>query len=261
MSSSWTKETALAEIQMLADYTYELAKYYPFCAEHTRWVARTLAVLEEVFGGRSRYFLTMSSYNWLATGSFVLSWLQDINQQVQQRHQQGYLLQLESARGLRMAAIDHLQRKDLADVYDGTDTAPESNAIMKLINLAEHSLHKVLRAKPNHEGEVQDAFEGLLVGANVPYKRETERVEYSSKTYTPDFTVPRINLAIELKLCNRQGREKEIIAEMNDDILAYGTKFANLLFVVYDLGFVRDVDRFIRSFENNQNLVVRVVKH
>lgn len=132
---------------------------------------------------------------------------------------------------------------------------------MKLINLAEHSLRKIIRTKPECERELQDAFESLLIGADVPYKRETETVEYSSKTYTPDFTVPKINLAIELKLCGKQAREKEIIAEMNDDILAYGTKFGNLLFVVYDLGFVRDVDRFTGAFERNQNVVVLVVKH
>ena len=160
-----------------------------------------------------------------------------------------------------MAAADHLKRTDLERVYVGTDTPPESNAIMKVINLAEHRLRKVIRAKPGSERDVQDAFDTLLVGADIPFKRETEAIEYSSKTYRPDFTVPKINLAIELKLCNREGREKEMIAEVNDDILAYGTKFANLLFVVYDLGFVRDIDRFTSAFEKNQNVVVLVVKH
>jgi hypothetical protein len=99
------------------------------------------------------------------------------------------------------------------------------------------------------------------VGADVPYKRETETVGYSSKTYVPDFTFPKINLAMELKLCNREGREKGIIAEVNDGILAYGIEFANLLFVIYDLGFVRDIERFTSAFEKNQNVVVLVVKH
>jgi hypothetical protein len=134
--------------------------------------------------------------------------------------------------------------------------------IMRLINFAEQSLRKVMRTKPESEKDVQDCFENLLVGGDIPYKRETDTVEYSSKVYIPDFTIPKINLAIELKLCNRQGREKEIIAEINDDILGYGKRFGNLLFVVYDLGFVRDLERFTSTFqEHNDTVVVLVVKH
>jgi hypothetical protein len=68
-------------------------------------------------------------------------------------------------------------------------------------------------------------------------------------------------LAIEVKFCGREGREKEIIAEINDDILAYKTKFGNLVFAVYDCGFIRDVDRFVGNSEEAQGVVVRVVKH
>ncbi|MFZ2063411.1 MAG: hypothetical protein WAU82_20550, partial [Candidatus Binatus sp.] len=71
----------------------------------------------------------------------------------------------------------------------------------------------------------------------------------------------KLDLATEIKFSNREGREKEIIAEINDDILAYGTKYGNLLFVIYDLGFIRDMDRFVRSFEERQTVLVRVVKH
>lgn len=161
-----------------------------------------------------------------------------------------------------MAAVDQLARSDLKDVFNGTNTGPESNIIIRVINLAERSLRKVVRVKPESERQVQDSFESLLVGGDIPYKREKDTVEYSSKTYTPDFTVPKINLAIELKLCSRECREKEIIAEINDDILAYRKKFGNLLFVVYDLGFLRDVDLFTGSFEEyNGAVIVLVVKH
>jgi hypothetical protein len=261
MSASWTKETAVAEIKELAKYTSFLAKQYPFSAEHTRWIARTLAVLEEVFGRKSRYFLTFVSFKWQVTGSVLVNIIDDVDEVLRQKNQQAYVWQLESARGLLMAAMDHLERAGLLEVYEGTNTPAESNTIMAVINLAEHRLRKVVRRKPEGETDVQDAFESLLVGAAVPYKRETERIEYSSKTYVPDFTVPKINLAIELKLCNRQGREKEIIGEVNDDIRAYQTKYGNLLFVIYDLGFIRDVDRFTSAFEENQSVVVLVVKH
>jgi len=66
---------------------------------------------------------------------------------------------------------------------------------------------------------------------------------------------------MDIKLCVRVRREKEIIAEINDDILAYQTKYGNLFFIVYDVGFIRDIDRFIDAFEKNQNVIVKVIKH
>lgn len=56
-------------------------------------------------------------------------------------------------------------------------------------------------------------------------------------------------------------REKEIIAEINDDILAYRTKYGNIIFGVYDLGYIRDVDRFAETLEGTEGVIVRVVKH
>ena len=38
-----------------------------------------------------------------------------------------------------------------------------------------------------------------------------------------------------------------IISEMNDDIISYQTKYGNLLFVIYDIGNIRDVSRFFKE--------------
>ena len=103
-------------------------------------------------------------------------------------------------------------------------------------------------------------MESLLIGADIPYSRETKSIEYSSKTYTPDFTVDRAGLAIELKVCLDDNREKALPREINDDILAYGQEYGNLLFVIYDTGNIRDVDRFVSNVEEQDNVVVRVVK-
>jgi len=257
----WTIEAALAKLQELAAQTKMLASKRRFSADHTRWIANTLVILEEVFGRNSRYYLTFAALKWIRTGSFVVEGYPDPNAAIDREHQKAYQAQLDSANGLLLAAADHLERAGLTSVYEGKDTAPESSLIVKVLSLAEHKLRKVVRAKPQEERAVQDAFENILVGADIPYSKETERIEYSSKTYTPDFTISKIDLAIELKLCNREGREKEIIAEINDDILAYQTKYGNVLFVVYDCGLIRDTERFINSFENHANVVVRVVKH
>ncbi len=302
--TTWTKETALAELRALADAAQRLVsageitiespvcpgcgghgalplpggggRQCPTCggrgriasmafsADHTRWAARCLAVLEEVFGQDSRYYLSFNALRWVETGSFIIpggagAW-RDPQAAVDRRHHQAYLRDLETARGLLLAAADHLARSDLASVYDGKNTAPESSAIIKVINLAGAKLRKVIRSTPKNEKEVQDAFENLLVGADIPYSREADRIEYSSKTYVPDFTTRQLDLAIDIKLCAGPGREKDIIAEINDDILAYRTKYGNLLFVIYDVGQIRDVERFTMSLEQHDNVVVRVVK-
>ena len=266
MGQDWTKESALKEIRALADATTALADDRRFSADHTRWIARTLAALEEIFGRQSRYYLTFASLSWRA-GSFIIGGPSDPagawNPQaaIERRHHQAYLEEMESARGLLLAAADHLERSDLLSVYEGKDTPPEASAIMRVITLAERNLRKVVRSEPKSESEVQDAFENLLVGADIPYSRAAESIEYSSKFYIPDFTIPKIGLAVEVKLCNRKERENEIIAEINDDILAYRTKYPNLLFVVYDVVVIRDVDRLKGSLEANESTVVIVVKH
>jgi hypothetical protein len=53
----------------------------------------------------------------------------------------------------------------------------------------------------------------------------------------------KLDLAIEIKFCNSTKRKKEMIAEINDDILAYQLGCGNLIFVVYGLGQIRDVEK------------------
>jgi hypothetical protein len=185
----------------------------------------------------------------------------DIQGTLDRRHDQAFRRDLESSKGILEAAYDHLERTDLQTVYKGKNTGPESSAIIKVINLIDHKLRKVIRATPTKEKEFQDALENLLIGADIHYSRETDSIEYSSKTYTPDFSLEKLDLAIEVKLCARDGREKEIIAEINDDILAYRAKYGNQLFVIYDVGQIRDSERFCDSFEVHDNVIAKIVKH
>lgn len=259
MGFQWTQDAAIAEIDRLLECITPLSQQRRLCAEHSRWIARTLILLEEVFGRNSQYYVAFNSFRWHETSTIVVEgW--DPAAAIEHKHQQAYRSQLETARGLLLAARDHLERADIASVYKGKDTPPESSTIIKIISLTA-KLRKLMRDQPQREVDVQNAFEDLLTGADIPHSREAESFEYSSKTYRPDFTMPKIDLVVEIKLCNRDGREKDIIAEINDDILAYRTKYGNVLFVVYDLGLIRDTERFIGSFEQHQNVVVRVVKH
>ncbi len=180
---------------------------------------------------------------------------------IEYQDHQAYLEQLETARGLLKAAQRELRRKGLENVYEGKDTEPEASAIVKVFSLIEHKLRKTMRQQPSTEREVQDAVETLFVAADIEYAREVDHIAYSSKTYVPDFTLSRLDLAVEIKLCNTDKREKAMIAEINDDILAYKQSYGNLLFVIYDVGQIRDVDRFKNHFEKQEQVIVHVLKH
>jgi hypothetical protein len=180
---------------------------------------------------------------------------------IEKKHQQAYINQLDSAKGFLLAALDQLESSSIDEVYEGRDIPKESSIILKVINLAEFKLRKIIRIIPTLEKEIQDAFENLLIASDIDYSRETDSIEYSSKTYIPDFSVKKLGLAIEIKICTRSSREKEIIAEINDDILAYKSKYENIFFVIYDTGFIRDIERFTKQFEDQDGIYIKVVKH
>jgi len=257
---AWTKEEALRTLEELATEADRLRGSTAFSTEHTMWLMKSLEILEEVFGRASRYYLSFAALEWHETGSFITGgW--DPQADIDAKHHTAFRRDLGTAKGFLLGAASSLAERELSDVYDAKDTGPEASLILKVLNLAEHQLRKVIREKPDNERQVQDAFENLLIGATIPYGREVDRIEYSSKTYTPDFSLQKINLAVEVKLCSRSEREKELPEEINDDILAYQTKYQNLLFVVYDLGYIRDQDRFCSSFEAHDNVTIRVIKH
>lgn len=263
---AWTKETAQTELTALINKIGNFTGLRGFSADRTRWVFRALDFLEEVFGRESHYYKSFTAIAFVSTDEVVFAGItsrSELQLAMELEHQAVHDLheQWEIRKGLLQAALDRLERADdIAAVYEGKDTAPEASAILRIINLAEHKLRKAIRDKPSRESEVQDAFENLLIGADIHYKREKERVEYSSKTYVPDFTFPKLELALDLKFCGKDTAEKRLIKEINDYIVAFRTKYTNLVFVVYDLGFIRDIDLFTDSLEQNQNVFVRVVK-
>lgn len=43
--------------------------------------------------------------------------------------------------------------------------------------------------------------------------------------------------------------------------MAYKTKYDNIIFVIYDLGVIRDIDEFQGIFESNENVILKIIKH
>jgi len=134
-----------------------------------------------------------------------------------------------------------------------------------LRHFLEASLRKVMFESPCQEREVQNAVEQLLIGRGlvkgVDYDRETGRVKVSIKESVPDFILPKLSLALEVKLAKTETKAKAIVDEINADIQAYGRTYERILFVVYDLGTIRDTLEFTRGLETSAGTEVIVVKH
>lgn len=134
-----------------------------------------------------------------------------------------------------------------------------------LKNFFEANLRRAIFAIPSQEREVQNAIEQLLIGRGLTkgldYDRETGRVKVSIKEVVPDFILPKLSLAIEVKLAKTDTKAKIIVDEINADIQAYGRAYSHLLFIVYDLGTIRDTLEFTRDLESVGGVEVIVVKH
>jgi len=130
----------------------------------------------------------------------------------------------------------------------------------QIIDLINANLRASIYHDPKHEREVQDVLETIFRARALDFRREQESVPYSTKRYIPDFTFNRIGLAVEVKLCKDKNREKEMIEEINSDIIGYGGRYDRCLFVIYDLGFIRDTALFSCDIEENPNVHVLIVK-
>ncbi len=87
---------------------------------------------------------------------------------------------------------------------------------------------------PDNEKAVQDVIETIFRVRSLDFRREQQSVPYSTKRYIPDFTFDSLGPAVEVKFCNRAGREKELIDEINADILGYQGTYESMLFVIHD---------------------------
>jgi hypothetical protein len=130
----------------------------------------------------------------------------------------------------------------------------------QIIDLINANLRASIYHDPERERDVQDVLETIFRARALDFRREQDTVPYSTKRYIPDFTFNRIGLAVEVKLCKGKDREKEMIEEINSDIIGYSGRYDRCLFVIYDLGFIRDTAQFSRDIEALPNVHVLIVK-
>jgi hypothetical protein len=254
----WKKEDAIEVLNSLILEIPEVKDSNRNSKEHMRWLANSQRIIGEIFGLNSRYYNTLINFSWRHNGQMIFQ-SYDIEDAIAYRNNEAFLEQMDQVEGIFLAAKDHLTQSEINDVYEGENTAPEASDLIKIINIGEKKLRKTIREIPEREIEIQHKYEDLLIGNDIKYSREFPHIEYSSKQYIPDFSFEKISLAVEIKLCKRD--EKSMIAQLNDDILAYKTKFRNILFVIYDLGQIRDIETFKGSFESDNDIIIQIIKH
>lgn len=141
----------------------------------------------------------------------------------------------------------------------------KDDEILNLKNFFVSNLRKAILRSPENEIYVQDSIEQILIGRGyskgLDYDREVGRVKVSIKEVKPDFIFPKLSLALEVKLSKTQTKSKEIVDEINADIRSYSKAYNQLLFVIYDLGTIRDEDEFKNDIENTDNINVVIIKH
>jgi hypothetical protein len=146
-------------------------------------------------------------------------------------------------------------------IYFKSKLPKTEKEIQSILDIITANLRASTYKEPKNEKEVQNTLETVFRARALPFEREKVTITYSSKNYIPDFTFASLDLVVETKICNRSGKEKELIDQINADIVAYQTKYTNLLFVVYDLGLIRDEAKFITDIQRNANVRVLVIKH
>lgn len=132
-------------------------------------------------------------------------------------------------------------------------------------NFIRSRLRPAINKQPENEHDVQDAVEAILVGRGmdkgVDFDRERGRVKHSAKESVPDFILLKLGLALEVKFVSNAASRSAVIDGIDADIRAYQKAYSHLLFLVYDLGSIQDVEEFKRDLESADNVNVLVIKH
>ena len=132
-------------------------------------------------------------------------------------------------------------------------------------NFFQANLRRAVIHAPQTECDIQDVIEQLLIGRGlskgIDYDRETGRIKISVKEVIPDFILHRLKMALEVKLSKDKDSSKRIVDEINSDIKAYSKQYARQLYIVYDMGSIRDENEFKNDLDNAEEISVIIVKH
>ena len=129
-----------------------------------------------------------------------------------------------------------------------------------IATLLEENVRPAMFTDPDNEKAVQDVIENDLQGAVTRLPSRAAVCPVLHQAVHPGLHVRQPWPGRRGEICNRAGREKELIDEINADILGYQGTYESMLFVIYDLGFIRDVALFKSDIELQPGVRVLTVK-
>lgn len=160
-----------------------------------------------------------------------------------------------------MIYADTLLLSGLLSQYDRGEAA----SISEIQDLLSANLRRAIFTRPEKELDVQNAIEALLIGRGyqkpLHYDREAGKIKFSGKEFIPDFIFPSFHLALEVKLIREKSHISKCVEEMSADIPAYLSFYSSILFCVYDLGEIRDVNEFQSGMQTQSGVRVSTIKH
>ena len=143
--------------------------------------------------------------------------------------------------------------------------AVREDNVQNLKNFLQANLRRAVFDVPKRETQIQNVVEQMLIGRGLAkgldYDRETGRVKVSAKEVVPDFIFPRLRLALEIKLLKESSKIGPLIDQINADIRSYSKSYLYILFLVYDLGAIRDKSEFCADLESADGVSVLIIKH
>jgi hypothetical protein len=136
-----------------------------------------------------------------------------------------------------------------------------SKEAIDILAALERALRPAFDKPPTDEKSVQAEVATILRAQGVAFHKEKERAAVGPTSFIPDFTVPDLDLAIEVKLSKPGHGEAEIQHELAEDVAAYGTKWKHIIVVIYDTGVIKDPEALKRENMTHFGITVLVVKH
>lgn len=211
----------------------------------------------------SSYKAYMRKYNQLLEN---ISKIQKIDSIVDYFNLENVLSQFDSIPGHHKEYFDSVYLNlSILKSYLENILGLKKSEVLILKDFFQSNLRKAVFKEPQNEKEVQDIIEQLLIGKGfskgIDYDRETGRVKISAKEVIPDFILPKLNTALEVKYSTGKTKSKAIIDEINADIQSYSKNYESILFIIYDLGSIRDEDEFKNDLDNSDNINLVIIKH
>jgi hypothetical protein len=122
-------------------------------------------------------------------------------------------------------------------------------------------LREAFRAKePDDERELQDQAEIILRAARYELDREAPEFTFSIVKTRPDFSLPELDLFLEMKLLKEAKNRVQVVDGILADIQKYGKKCAGMLFLVFQTKpFICDLGEFLRDFPQDPLVKIKVI--